>query len=107
MSTTNQGRAIQQSKAVPGNAPLEPATVPRTRRRWLRALTCGFLAIVLLVVFAPQIVSWSLLRHHLPRFRLPGFEEEVRVGRAALSWWGPIELWDVELYAPDGKPFIQ
>jgi hypothetical protein len=61
---------------------------------------------LLLLTFAPQIVAWSALRHHLPRLRLRGFEEEIRVGRASLSWWGPIELSDVELDSPDGKPCV-
>ena len=33
------------------------------------------------------------------------YEYSSRVGRASLSWWGPIELWDIELDAPDGQPF--
>jgi hypothetical protein len=86
--------------------PTEIPSPPR-RRRWLKVLFATFSAMVLLVVFAPQIVSWTSFRHELPRFRLPGFEEEVRVGRASLSWWGPIELWDIELYAPDGQPFVK
>jgi hypothetical protein len=88
------------------NDPAEtPARPPR--RRWVRFVFATFSAIVLLVVFAPQILSWTSFRHELPRFRLPGFEEEIRVGRASLSWWGPIELWDIELDAPDGQPFVR
>jgi hypothetical protein len=77
------------------------------RRRWRSFILAGVSTILLLIVFAPQIFSWSTLRHELPRFRLPGFEEEIRVGRASLSWWGPIELWDIELDAPDGQPFVK
>jgi hypothetical protein len=89
---------------VPGPAAIPP---PVARRRWPRLLAWGIVATLLLVVFAPQIVSWTSFRHELPRFRLPGFEEEIRVGRASLSWWGPIELWDIELDAPDGEPFVK
>jgi hypothetical protein len=73
----------------------------------LRAILTAVSVILLLVIFAPQIASWTSYRHELPRFRLPGFEQEIRVGRALLSWWGPIELWDIELDAPDGKPFVK
>jgi hypothetical protein len=71
-----------------------------------RVLAGGMLVVLLLLIFAPQIVAWSVLRHQLPRLRLRGFEEEIRVGRASLSWWGPIELSDVELDSPDGKPCV-
>ena len=73
------------------------------RRRLLAIVT---LTVLLLLAFAPQIVAWSALRHHLPRLRIRGFEEEIRVGSASLSWWGPIELKDVELDSPDSKPCV-
>ncbi len=59
------------------------------------------------VGLAPQIVAWSPLRHELPRQRLKGFRGRIRVGSASLSWWGPTVLTDIELDAPDGKPFYQ
>src|SRR5262245_47820496 len=93
---------VPRADGIPADVPAPPR-----RRRWLRILFVTFSALVLLVVFAPQILSWTSFRHELPRFRLPGFEEEVRVGRASLSWWGPIRLWDIELYAPDGQPFVK
>jgi hypothetical protein len=77
------------------------------KRRWPRlvfvalALTCCIIALL------PQIVAWSPLRHELPRFRLKGFRGAIRVGSASLSWQGPNVLSDVELDAPDGKPFFR
>ncbi len=70
-------------------------------------LGAGFGCIVLLFAFAPQILALSAYRHDLPRSRLPGFQEQIRVGRASLSWWGNTELWDVEYHAPDGEPFLK
>src|SRR5262249_19028278 len=101
-------RNVMDKPPVP-RADDHPAEIPAhpRRRRWVRFLFVSFSAIVLLVVFAPQIVSWTSFRHELPRFRLPGFEEDIRVGRAWLSWWSPIELWDIELDAPDGQPFVK
>ncbi len=77
----------------------------RKRRRWPWVVAAGLIGIASLIVFAPQIVARSDFRHELPRFRLIGFKEEIHVGRASLSWWGPIELYDVQLKAPDGKTF--
>src|SRR5215471_17718124 len=59
------------------------AVPPLPRRHWGRFILAGASAILLLLFFAPQIVSWTSFRHELPRFRLPGFEEEIRVGRAS------------------------
>ena len=85
----------------------EPLSAPRRGRRWGRwILACAIIALVP-VVFAPQIVAWSPLRHELPRLRMPGFKGQIRVARASLSWWGPTTLWDLELDAPDGKPFYK
>lgn len=75
------------------------------RRRWPWVVAAGFAAIFATLAMAPQIVAWSELRHELPRLKLRGFKDEIRVGRASLSWWGPIELYDIELKAPDGKTF--
>ena len=83
-----------------------PLSAPR-RRRWGRWILVFAIFALLPLVFAPQIVAWSPLRHELPRLRMPGFKGQIRVGRASLSWWGPTELWDLELDAPDGKPFYK
>ncbi len=94
--------------AADGTAPAETAGLKPARpkrRRWPWVVAAGLIGLVSLIVFAPQIVARSDFRHELPRFRLVGFKEEIHVGRASLSWWGPIELYDVELKAPDGKTF--
>jgi len=85
------------------------ATVPsrRQRRTWRWLLLGSAVVVLLLLTFAPQIVGWSLLRHELPRRRMPGFKGNIRVGSASLSWWGPTILLDVEFDAPDGKPFYR
>jgi hypothetical protein len=80
---------------------------PRQSRRSARWIFGGATIALVLLLFAPQIVGWSPLRHELPRLRMPGFTGRIRVGRASLSWWGPTELWDLELDAPDGKPFYR
>ncbi|HEY2251036.1 MAG TPA: hypothetical protein VGH74_08240 [Planctomycetaceae bacterium] len=80
---------------------------PRQGRRWGRWILGGGILMLLLLVFAPQIVGWSPLRHELPRRRMPGFQGRIRVGGASLSWWGPTVLRDLELDAPDGKPFYK
>jgi len=90
-------------RAVPAGLPLGPSR----SRHWTWALTCGFAVTALFLVFAPQILALSAYRHRLPLTRLPGFEEKTRVGRASLSWWAPVELWNVEYYAPDGEPFLK
>jgi hypothetical protein len=82
-------------------------SAPRRRRHWGRWILAFAVIVLLPLVFAPQIVAWSPLRHELPRLRMPGFKGHIRVGRAMLSWWGPTELWDLELDAPDGKPFYK
>src|SRR5579864_5076650 len=95
--------------AQDAEANLEGRLSPAARRpqRWRRVLGAILLVVATLVAFAPQLIAWSPLRHELPRLRLPGFKEKIRVGAASLSWWGPNELHDIELYAPDGKPFIR
>ncbi len=83
------------------------ASGPSPRRRWGRWWLGGCTLLALLLVFAPQLVGWSPLRHELPRLRMPGFKGQIRVGSASLSWWGPTILRDLELDAPDGKPFYK
>jgi hypothetical protein len=73
-------------------------------RRWLAG---GAIATLLLVAFLPQLVALSPLRHEIPRFRVRGFEGRIRVGQASLAWWRAPVLNDLELFAPDGEPFIQ
>ncbi|MGE5194772.1 MAG: hypothetical protein ACM3U2_19955 [Deltaproteobacteria bacterium] len=107
MSATERGRMMNEPEKPTSGGPPKTLPAPRRRRLWTKLAVCGFLGTLLFLAFAPQILSWSTLRHQLPRFRLPGFAEEIRVGRASLSWWGPIELWDIELYAPDGQPFVK
>lgn len=74
--------------------------------RWARRLFIAFVVAAGIVTFLPQLVALSPLRHELPKTTLRGFEGKTRVGSASLSWWGSIELDDMELFAPDDKPFI-
>lgn len=79
---------------------------PHSRHRVLRWSAAALFAAFALIAIAPQLVAWSPLRHETPRLRLRGFEGRIRVGHASLSWWSPIVLSDMELFAPDGEPFI-
>lgn len=96
------------------NGPADPTygagaapTPVRRAGRWLKIATGGMLGLLFFIAFAPQFVGWSSLRHEWPRLRLRGFTEKIRVERASLSWWGPVVLTNVELYAPDGKVFAK
>lgn len=102
----------QPSRHQPSDDKAEPA--PRERlssrargtskkRRWLFASAT---AAALLIVFLPQLVALSPLRHEVPRFRIRGFEGRIRVGHASLAWWRAPVLSNLELFAPDGAPFI-
>jgi hypothetical protein len=103
-----QPSGLQPADDRTETAPRESAN-PDTRgtpakRRWLFA---GAIAAALLIVFLPQIVALSPLRHEIPRFRIRGFEGQIRVGGASLAWWRAPVLSDLELFAPDGEPFIR
>src|SRR5258708_1215919 len=83
---------------------VEPPVAPRRRWTWIVGGVLG--SLLLLLAFAPQLVAYSSWRHELPRSKFPGFREPIQVGRASLSWWGPVELWDIEYEAPGGAPFL-
>ncbi|HEV2970020.1 MAG TPA: hypothetical protein VGY55_08520 [Pirellulales bacterium] len=102
MAMTERDHVAATEDAKRGQAADRCTSRPRRRR----LLAGGLLIGLLLLAFAPQIVAWSALRHHLPRLRLRGFQEEIRVGSASLSWWGPIELSEIELDSSDGKPCV-
>jgi hypothetical protein len=83
------------------------ASPPPRRHRWLKRFLVLIAFIGIAIFFAPQIIAWSPMRHELPRLRLKGFQGAIRVGAASLSWSGPNILSDIELDAPDGKPFYK
>ena len=107
MRTGEQKPGNSDSDKPTGEGITGQPAVRRQGRRWRRILIGGLLAMGLFIALAPQILSQTVLRHELPRLRLRGFVQPIRVGRASLTWGGPIELWDVELDAPDGEPFVK
>ncbi|MFN0052398.1 MAG: hypothetical protein ACKV0T_09405 [Planctomycetales bacterium] len=86
--------------------PSATAPAPSCCRRRVKLLggVLGLLGVLLL--FAPQLVGWSPLRHELPRYRMAGFSGAIRVGKLSLAWWRPVVIEEVEFDAPDGKPFL-
>ncbi|MBI3862497.1 MAG: hypothetical protein HY290_11440, partial [Planctomycetia bacterium] len=105
MEPTGRVDLQQQPKSHPQIAP--SPSQPMRPRRWLKFFLAAAILILVGIAMLPQIVAWSPLRHDLPRSRLKGFEGGIRVGSASLSWWGPTVLNDLELDAPDGKPFCR
>lgn len=86
------------------NTPGTPARPPRASfRKWLLGTVA---AVALVVVFAPQLVALSPWFSSLAQSKMPGFQGELRIGSASLSWWAPSRFDNIELAGTDGEVFL-
>lgn len=81
---------------------------PRTKRtrRWPRVLLAVLLLLLLVVAFAPVIVAKTPLLNIIVRNATSDVHGTVTVGGASLGWFSPIELRDVRVTDPAGKPVL-
>lgn len=83
--------------------PLPPAApAPRPRRRWRRRLLVLGLLLVGLVVVAPMAVGLAPVRHWVAGKASTALGREVSIGGMSASWWGGIDVRDLEVHNPQG-----
>lgn len=99
MSATKQAAPKPDSPATPS-----PARRPAPRRSWTgRILIALVVAVPLLGWLAPQIVSQFATQPDMLRVIAPELPENLRIGKASLSWQAPILLRDVSLQDDEGQ----
>ncbi len=88
--------------------PVALAPAPK-KRRWRRLAVVFVLLLVLLAVgvwAAPGLIAKSSYRHKLIADATKDLNGKVEVGAISLAWLHPIELFDVTVTDPDGRPVL-
>jgi translocation and assembly module TamB len=87
--------------------PSVPLATGRRRRRRLCAIVAVLGLLLVAVYFAPAVVAYTGLRNRIARAAAAELDGQLRVGRASLGWFSPIELRDVTLTDPQGRVLVQ
>jgi translocation and assembly module TamB len=88
---------------------LAPAPAVK-KKRWGRRLAIAFLLLLVLLVAgvwaAPGLIARSSYRHRLIADATKDLNGKVEVGAVSLAWLHPVELFDVAVTDPDGRPVL-
>lgn len=88
---------------------LAPAPAVK-KKRWGRRLAIAFLLLLVLLVAgvwaAPGLIARSSYRHRLIADATKDLNGKVEVGAVSLAWLHPVELFDVTVTDPDGRPVL-
>jgi len=77
---------------------------PRRRRRWLRVVISLLVIVLLLVAFAPSILSSGFGRNNVIAGVINGkIKGSVKLGELSLSWFGGQRIGKIQLLDLDGK----
>lgn len=109
------GRPVETDPVAPQDAamadPVAPAPAPLPKkRRWGRRLAVAFLLLLALLAVgvwaAPGLIARSAYRHRLIADATKDLNGKVEVGAVSLAWLHPVELFDVTVTDPDGRPVL-
>ena len=76
---------------------------PRRKRNGLRVAISLFVIVLLVVAFAPSILSSGVGRGMITRVIDGKIKGSVKLGALSLSWFGGQSIGDIQLLDPDGK----
>ncbi|MEO2089169.1 MAG: DUF748 domain-containing protein, partial [Gemmataceae bacterium] len=98
-----------QDAAMADPVALAPAPTPK-KKRWGRRLAVAFLLLLILLAVgvwaAPGLIARSSYRHTLIADATRDLNGKVEVGAISLAWLHPVELFDVTVTDPDGRPVL-
>lgn len=94
---------LPESAATGRTVPAPPSARWWRRHRRLLLLSAGF---VLAIYFAPAVVAHTSLCNRLARAAAAGLNGTLTVGSASLGWFAPVELRNVTLTDPRGRPVL-
>jgi hypothetical protein len=83
---------------TPDDNPKQPAPTPRKRRKWPWVVASLFVALVLLVLLAPTIISTSFGRNIAERLINDNLNGRVEIADWSLGWFSRIKVSGVKVY---------
>ena len=79
----------------------------RTGLRWPRRLGILFLALVLLVALAPNIIGWLGMHQTMIDWGAKDFDGKISVARVSLGWFQPVVMSELKAVDRDGEPLAE
>lgn len=79
---------------------------PKSRRRWGRWLAAAVAVVLLLIVVAPYLFRFRVVRNFAVKSAMTDFKGKVDVGSAPLGWFSPVRLYNIEVSPPEGPPVM-
>jgi translocation and assembly module TamB len=110
---SNSGREIMDERTAVSRSVADTQVSPNTtppkkpkRGRWLRRAGLALVVLALGVLFAPKIITSTVLSRRLPKMLVPMVHANVEWSELSLGWFSTVVVKDLKIQDLDGQPLL-